>query len=60
MKEIPAVYIPKVMSGSPTGQAAFGELPSGLTSASSVEPSLRVEDSRAASLPIGLNRDAGD
>jgi hypothetical protein len=27
----------------------FGELPSGLTSASSVEPSLRVEDSRAAS-----------
>jgi len=27
--------------------ADFGELPSGLTSASSVEPSLRVEDSRA-------------
>jgi hypothetical protein len=30
----------------------FGELPSGRTSASSVEPTLRVEDSRAASMPF--------
>jgi hypothetical protein len=31
------------------GTSDFGELPAGLTSASSAEPSLRVEDSRAAS-----------
>ncbi len=30
----------------------FGELPSGLTSMSSVESSLRVEDGRAVDLPF--------
>ena len=39
--------VPRPIPPAYDGDTDFGELPSGLTSASSVEPSLRVEDSRA-------------